>query len=128
MCVYLMCGSVHSFSFCLVVQKCITVFGQLLARKENVVNVLTFLSQHTCQGGGNGLAVLLAKWLDNHENLSPPYLKKISIVALMNILEVCLNNPTLGSMAVNGDVVENSTRVTRSARRRGAPGLGRFLH
>ena len=103
-----------------------SVFARLLCKKENLPNVVGFLSQHTCLDGGNGLHVLLTSWLDNHEHFSPPYLMKLSVVALSNFLELCLSNPALASLEVDGDVIETKERTTRSiSRRRGAEGLSK---
>lgn len=96
------------------IQNLVLVFARLSV--TNAKEVLDFLAQVQIDGtnGGNGLEVVLKKWLDNSVNFSGYDAIRQNVIALTNIYK--LHDERLSHMETKGDlVIQNATRIkTRS--------------
>ena len=96
------------------VQNLVLVFARLSL--TNAKEVLDFLAQVQVDGihGGNGLEVVLRKWLDNSVNFSGYDAIRQNVIALANIYK--LHDERLLQIQTKGDlVIQNSSRIkTRS--------------
>ncbi len=96
------------------VQNLVLVFARLSL--TNAKEVLDFLAQVQVDGvnGGNGLEVVLRKWLENSVNFSGYDAIRQNVVALTNIYR--LHDERLSQIQTKGDlVIQNTTRIkTRS--------------
>ena len=100
------------------VQNLVLVFARLSL--TNAKEVLDFLAQVQVGGdeGGNGLEVVLRKWLENSVNFSGYDAIKQNVFALTNIYK--LHDERLAHIQTKGDLVlQNTTRIkTRSQARK----------
>lgn len=96
------------------VQNLVLVFARLSL--TNAKEVLDFLAQVQVGGdhGGNGLEVVLRKWLENSVNFSGYEAIKQNVLALTNIYK--LHDERLSHIQTKGDlIIQNTTRIkTRS--------------
>lgn len=96
------------------VQNLVLVFARLSL--TNAKEVLDFLAQVQIDGGagGNGLEVVLRKWLENSVHFSGYDAIRQNVIALTNIYK--LHDERLANIQVQGDLIaDSSTRIkTRS--------------
>ena len=96
------------------VQNLVLVFARLSL--TNAKEVLDFLAQVQVDGvnGGNGLEVVLRKWLENSVNFSGYDAIRQNVIALTNIYK--LHDERLSQIQTKGDlVIQNTSRIkTRS--------------
>ena len=96
------------------VQNLVLVFARLSL--TNAQEVLDFLAEVQVDGekGGNGLEVVLRKWLENSVNFSGYHAIKQNVVALTNIYK--LHDERLSHIQTKGDlVIQSGSRIkTRS--------------
>ncbi|KAL8967756.1 MAG: hypothetical protein Q9183_002771 [Haloplaca sp. 2 TL-2023] len=96
------------------IQNLVLVFARLSL--TNAKEVIDFLSQVEIEGGkgGNGLEVVLSKWLENSVHFSGYDAIRQNVIALTNIYK--LHDERLANIQVQGDLIpDNSSRIkTRS--------------